>query len=96
MLIRFHPEADKEFHEALVWYSRQRKGLDAEFVMCVDEAIQRISYNPQGYPIVHLHLRKAPVRRFPFLIIYESTKTQIHVIAVFHSRRNPSIWRTRV
>jgi len=96
MIIRFHPEAEKDFHEALTWYSRQRKGLDAEFVMCVDEAIHRITYNPNTYPVVHLHLRKIIVRRFPYIIIYESSETEIHVIAVFHSRRNPALWKSRV
>ena len=28
----FHPEAEKEFRESVLWYSKQQKGLDLKFV----------------------------------------------------------------
>ena len=95
MKIRFHPEAEVELHEALQWYSRQRKGLEAEFMLCVDEALQRISRNPELYPVVHRNARRVIVRRFPFVVFYECGEQEIKVLAVFHSRRNPDRWRLR-
>jgi hypothetical protein len=76
MKIRFHPEAEVELHEALQWYGRQRKGLEAEFMLCVDEALQRISRNPELYPVVHRNARRVIVRRFPFVVIYESRRAR--------------------
>ena len=46
MGIRFHPDADAELAEARQWYAHQRKGLDAEFMLCVEEALQRIVRTP--------------------------------------------------
>ena len=96
MRIRFHPEADVEFQEAIRWYGRQRTGLDAEFVLCVEEALDRISRWPEMFPVVHRHARRAVVRRFPFVIVFETGHDEIRVLSVFHSRRDPAQWHSRV
>ncbi len=95
MRIRFHPDADAELGEARAWYGYQRKGLDAEFMLCIDEALERIARSPTAYPIIHRQLRRAVVRRFPFAIFYELTGDEIRVTAVFHSRRDPKRWKSR-
>ena len=96
MLIRFTPEADLELTEAREWYSHQRDGLDAELMDCVDEALLRVVCNPQSFPIVYRDLRRVIVRRFPFAVFYSLTSDQILVTAVFHSRRDPELWQSRV
>lgn len=84
----FHPDAEEEFKEAVWWYGNQQKGLDLEFVRCIDDAIQKIKRNPDIYPVEFENYRKKVVRRFPFKIIFEISETQIYILAVFHSRRN--------
>jgi toxin ParE1/3/4 len=96
MIIRFTPEADAELAEARQWYAHQRENLDIEFMERIDDALSRIVRNPNLYPIVDRTLRRAVVRRFPFAIFYEVTADEIQVIAVFHSRRNPEKWKSRV
>jgi plasmid stabilization system protein ParE len=93
--VRFHPEADREFKDAFNWYDHQRKGLGAEFFLCVDESIERIQNNPQLYPLVYNNIRRAVVRRFPFAVFYEVEESEIRVIGVFHSRRDPDQWKSR-
>lgn len=96
MIFRFTPEADAELTEARQWYSHQRKDLDLEFMQCIDAALSRIQFNPRLFPVVHGGLRRAVVRRFPFAILYEVMAEEIQIIAVFHSRRNPDVWKSRV
>ena len=96
MLIRFSPEADAELTEAREWYAHQRKGLDAEFMDCIDEALMRVVRNPLAFPTVYRDLRRVVVRRFPFAVFYSLTSEQILVTAVFHSRRDPELWQSRV
>jgi plasmid stabilization system protein ParE len=74
----------------------QREDLDTEFMECVDDALSRVIRDPDLYPIVYRNLRRAVVRRFPFAVFYEITKDEIQVVAVFHSRRNPEGWESRV
>jgi plasmid stabilization system protein ParE len=91
----FHPEAEAEFREAVLWYGNQHKGLDIEFARCVDDAIQKIKRNPVLFPVEFDYYRKKVVRRFPFQIIYEASEKHIYILAVFHSRRNPDQFRSR-
>jgi len=93
--IRFHPEAEREFRDAVAWYDHQRKDLGAEFFHCIDASIERIQNNPQHYPIVYKNIHRAVVRRFPFAVFYEVTESEIRVIGVFHSRRDPDRWMKR-
>lgn len=95
MRIRFQSDADAELAEAREWYAHQRKDLDAEFMQCIDETLARIARDPSLYPIEYRSLRRAVVRRFPFAIFYEVAIDEIQVVAVFHSRRNPQIWKSR-
>ncbi|PYS24804.1 MAG: recombinase [Acidobacteria bacterium] len=96
MNIRFTLEADAELAEARQWYAHQRADLDIEFMERIDDALSRIVRNPHLYPIVYRTLRRAVVRRFPFAVFYETTADEIQIIAVFHSRRDPKKWKSRV
>lgn len=93
MIIRFTPDADAELAEARQWYAHQREDLDLEFM---DDALSRVVLHPTLYPIVCRTLRRVVVRRFPFAVFYEITADEIHVTAVFHSRRDPETWKSRV
>ena len=96
MIVRFTPEADTELAEAREWYAHQRQDLDLEFMQSIDDALFRIVNSPALYPIVHGTLRRAVVRRFPFAILYDISSDEIEIIAVFHSRRDPERWKSRV
>lgn len=93
--VRFHPEAEQELQEAAIWYNHQRKGLGAEFFLCIDESIARILDNPQLHPIVYKNIHRVVVRRFPFAVFYEIDDLEIRIIAIFHSRRKPDKWKSR-
>jgi plasmid stabilization system protein ParE len=96
MIIRFTPEADLELTEAREWYSHQRDDLDLEFMQCIDNALERVASNPFLFPLVYRDLRRVVVNRFPFAIFYEVLTDEIEVVAVFHSRRDPETWKSRV
>jgi plasmid stabilization system protein ParE len=95
MLIRFHPQADIELHEAIAWYANKAYGLDYEFMRCIDEAICRIISSPETFPIALRNARKAMVRRFPYVIYYEVAEKELVILAVFHSKRSPTNWQRR-
>lgn len=95
MIIRFTPDAEAELTEAREWYSHQRQDLDLEFMQSIDDALLRVVANPHLFPIVYLDLRRVVVRRFPFAVLYEVLADEIQVIAVFHSRRDPELRKSR-
>ena len=96
MQIRFLPEADTDLAEARVWYGLQRDGLDVELMWQIDETLHRISNAPRRFRLIHRHLRRAIVKKFPFAVFYEVSKNEIVVFAMFHARRNPKHLTSRL
>lgn len=94
--IVFRVEAQAEFDDAFDWYEQQQAELGVDFLMCVAEVLERIGSIPEAYEVVFEGVRRAVVRKFPFLILYKVEPNRIVVLAVFHSKRDPQIWQDRV
>src|SRR5207249_9956008 len=67
-LFRSRRVAAQEFDESIAWYDGERKGLGQEFRTAIEEYFQRITDNPEWFPKVRGGVRRAVVRRFPFVI----------------------------
>ncbi len=95
-ILEFLPAARWEFDEAADWYNCQGSGLKSEFIRAVDLTISAILSEPFAFPIVYGSIfRRALVRRFPYSIIFVGKQDEIVDNAVFHTSRNPVIWRGR-
>ncbi|CAN1208959.1 type II toxin-antitoxin system RelE/ParE family toxin [Tumidithrix helvetica PCC 7403] len=94
--IVFRVEAQAEFDEAFDWYEQQRTGLGVDFLMCVAEILEHIESLPEAYEIIYEDVRRAVVRKFPYLILYKVEPDRVVVLAVFHSKRDPQVWQDRV
>ncbi len=89
-------EAQTEFDDAFDYYEAQRPGLGVDFAARVQEVFDRISTNPLLHGAVFADVRKAVVAKFPYVVFYRPETARVEVLAVFHSRRDPSIWQGRV
>lgn len=93
--VAFSAAAKAEFVEAAAWYEAQRPGLGAEFIAQVEQCVRRIAQQPARYPVVHNGVRRAVTARFPYSIYFDAQERRVVVLAVFHGRRDPAIWRRR-
>ena len=87
--------ARAEFDSAALRYDLQRAGLGMQFVTEINRVIDLASTYPERFPIKHLEIRCAQVRRFPYSVYFHAEATRIVVLSVFHARRNPTIWQER-
>ena len=95
MKLIVRPEAEEELLGAIDWYEARSAGLGNELLRSVDAMLHRILRNPQIYPIIYRGARMAPIRRFPYLVIYRIQVDEISIVAIFHAKRNPRIWKGR-
>jgi hypothetical protein len=89
-----------ELGEAALWYERHRDGLGHEFLEGVDATLEFIARLPEAGPLVpglppDLEVRRVPVRRFPFHVVYLDASDVIRVLAFAHDRRSPGYWTSR-
>jgi hypothetical protein len=99
MTFSFHPEAEGELVAAQDFYDGREFGLGKDFVDEVDEVydtIGRIVRFPDSWPRASHRTRRCLCNRFPYSVIYRSTKTEITIYAVAHQKRKPGYWRDRL
>ncbi|MCA9028410.1 MAG: type II toxin-antitoxin system RelE/ParE family toxin [Planctomycetaceae bacterium] len=92
---RYHKAAAQELEESADWYERQSTGLGREFINEVDHAIERILNGPETFELFDRELRRCPVRKYPFHILYRSNNSEIEIVCLMHTSRRPGYWRGR-
>ena len=91
----FRRAAQAEFDAAALRYDMQQPGLGAQFVSEIERAVDLAASYPERFAIRHAEIRRAPARRFPYSVFYRVESERIVVLAIFHARRDPTIWSTR-
>jgi plasmid stabilization system protein ParE len=95
MSFSFHPEAEKEFNDAIEYYEDLEPGLGYDFALEVHSAIKRSVDFPKAWAGLDGDVRRSLVRRFPYGILYSEEKDGIFVVAVMHLHREPGYWKRR-
>jgi toxin ParE1/3/4 len=84
--VSYHLEVEPEITAAYDWYEAQRPGLGER--------------NPLAWPIATTvgasAIRRAPLARFPFYLLYIDLGAELQVLAFAHVRRQPGYWQHRV
>jgi plasmid stabilization system protein ParE len=101
MNYRFFALARWDLYDAADWYDARVPGLGDEFTNEVEAKVQDIVRMPRLYPRVEprkrgREIRQALVRRFPYLVIYEVTATEVVIFAVVYARSSNRKWRRRI
>jgi toxin ParE1/3/4 len=99
--VRIHPRAEAEIAEAARWYAERSKPTAQRFLDAVEGALDRMSKLPEAFPLVPVPgsahtLRRVPLRRFPFSLVYTKTTVRLEVLAAAHMKRRPLYWIARL
>jgi len=93
--LEIHPFAELELKETLDWYNLQRENLGNAFLSEVEKLLALIQQNPGLFAQIRKDVRKARLKRFPFIIVYSINRDTIEIYPFFHNSRNPLIWQGR-
>ena len=98
---RVEPEAADELDQAVSWYEHRRPGLGGQFLAAVDACLDYIDRWPDSGSMVprltsDLMVRRVPVRRFPYQVVYLETESEIRILAFAHDQRRPGYWQSRI
>jgi plasmid stabilization system protein ParE len=89
----FRRNVERELAEAVDWYEAQSVGLGTAFLMEFDAALARIVDNPYQYQIIDDDIRRAPLHRHPYGIMYVVSEDEVLILTCFHGSRDPQHWR---
>lgn len=94
--VAFHREAEAELDAAMAYYEGQRIGLGLDLQGEVEAAVWMIRSDPERWPpYKNSDLRKCPVARFSFNVLYRELEDRIWIAAVAHQKRRPGYWSRR-
>lgn len=96
MKVSLHPQAELELVATAAFYAQKAgavlgESFVAEFTRTVDLLVvhPRLGASWQG------ELRRLPLRRFPYTIVYREAESTIEIVAIAHQSRKPGYWRDR-
>ena len=97
MSYQFHPEAEAEHLETVVYYETQQSGLGASYLAEFESALARVCEAPHRYPIERQpDIRRIRLQHFPFTVLFRESGGTVQVLAVAHHRRRPAYWLGRL
>jgi plasmid stabilization system protein ParE len=94
-LLSIHEVAEAEINEAADFYDIESPGLGSVFIDEIQRAIGSISEFPDAAPLVRGRVRKRPIPKFPYSMVYSVRPDEIRILAVAHQKRRPFYWRGR-
>ena len=94
--IVFRRAAESELDEAVEWYEQRQTGRGIKFSAAVQHVLDQIALNPDLCPIVYQEVREALVAKYPYCVYYQQEPQRLLVVSIFHSSRDPSVWKKRV
>jgi len=88
----FRRKVGRDLAGAYGWYEEQRAGLGEEFLTAVSTSFEAIGEFPEMFARVHGDVRRAVVSRFPYAVFYRIEPSQVVILTVLHTARDPRLW----
>ena len=93
--VLLNPLAQAELDKAVDWYEERVVGLGVAFTAAVRSVLVDIGKWPEAQPKIQGDVRYALLEKYPYAVFYRSSPTQVRVMAILHTSRDPSEWQKR-
>jgi len=91
MIVEYHPAVEEELHSIITYYNGCAHGLGNEFLDEFDRQALKITAMPDRWPPVKNGIRRALMKRFPYVIYFRTVgKEIVRITVVKHQRRHPT------
>lgn len=96
MIVTLAPEGEEELIEGASYYARESgPELGYAFIDEFQRSAEVLRAHPTLGAIWRGPIRRLPLRRFPYSIVYTLHGEEIKIFALAHQRRRPGYWRGR-
>ena len=90
MRVEYHPAIEQELREIIDYYNQCSESLGVEFLNEFERQIFKIAALPTQWQIVESDIRRALMKRFPYVIYFRVLANDVlRVTVVKHQRRHP-------
>lgn len=89
-------EAQNDLKTTFEWYENRQLGLGDEFLIAFENEKRYIERNPLQFEQKYNGIRKAIIKRFPYIIYFEPLSNQVVIYAVLHAKRSLANFQRRL
>jgi toxin ParE1/3/4 len=94
-------EANDEAANHIAWYAERNPDAAERLRTLLAATTEKIARDPLRFPLLELrrnpgNIRRARLRKFPIIILYQLLEDEIYVFAVAHTSQRPGYWRSRL
>lgn len=91
--VRYHPLFHCDVIEAVLWYDDRAAGLGKAFATNVRRSTDLVIADPERFARTPSGLRYARVARFPYVVLFDLTDSELLLLGVLHTARSMEKWR---
>ncbi len=96
MKIEYHPALGPELQDVRDYYEEKSSGLGRDFVDEFERQVLTIAAMPERWMVVERDIRRALMKRFPYVIYFRILDNEtIRITVVKHEKRHPAYGRRR-
>lgn len=97
---RIDPAASDDIDQATAYFTANAPAVEGAFASLLRQTLSQIASKPRRFSLLETNdtdreIRRAGLRRFKYLVIYEVTADAPIVLAVMHASRQPDSWCQR-
>jgi mRNA-degrading endonuclease RelE of RelBE toxin-antitoxin system len=92
----YKPVALLDSDEAATWYNQKIHRLGFRFLLDLETTIESLIRNPFAYSILKEPIRKAGLKKFPYVVLYVIESNNIIVIGIINTKRSRSYFKRRI
>lgn len=93
--LRYHPLFESDVLNAAEWYDERHRNLGTDFLARVRRAVDQLTADPERRTSADYGVRYWLVERFPYVVFYELTESEVLVIGVMHTSQESQKWLAR-
>ena len=90
------PEAESDILQAVKWYESRQLNLGIRFLDHIEKLYSSLEINPYIFPEKYTRVRQAPLKYFPYVVLYKIEGRNVFVLAVFNCHQNPQKKKPRI
>lgn len=93
--LQFAEEVELDLDEIKLWYNSQQRELYDKFELSFEECLSRILRLPLIGEELAPGIRRRPIKRYPYFVLYRTKEEVVEVLGVFHFKQDPSRYEER-
>jgi len=101
MKLTIGEDAQDEARHHVSWYAERNPKVAERLAELFIVAVEEIARDPRQFPLLEYrrntgNIRRARLKKFPLMVLYQILEDEIYVFAVVHTSQRPGYWRSRL